>query len=224
MKNRFRQALLDRKVTLGAWIPGGVAFAQDGARGQLLFGLCSQCHGAGGRGNPLALAPSIAGLSQWYLEAQLSKFKGGVRGAHPEDVAGLRMGPMSRTLFTDDDVRAVASYVASLDTVRPASVLSGGDPEKGKVTFVVCTQCHGPDAAGNPELHVPPLRYASDWYLFTQLKKFKAGIRGTNPADQYGMLMRSIALTLPDEQAMKDVIAYIGTLSGQERIAKLEAR
>jgi cytochrome c oxidase subunit 2 len=158
------------------------------------------------------------------VEAQLTKFKGGVRGAHPEDVSGLRMGPMSRTLFTDDDVRAVATYVASLDAARPASVLSGGDPEKGKVIFVVCTQCHGPDAAGNPELHVPPLRYASDWYLFAQLKKFKAGIRGADPADQYGTLMRSMALTLPDEQAMKDVIAYIGTLSEQGRIATAEVR
>jgi cytochrome c oxidase subunit 2 len=209
---------------LAACVPGAVASAEDDARGQLLFGLCSQCHGAAGRGNPLALAPSLAGLTQAYVEAQLTKFKGGVRGAHPEDVSGLRMGPMSRTLFTDDDVRAVATYVASLDAARPASVLSGGDPEKGKVIFVVCTQCHGPDAAGNPELHVPPLRYASDWYLFAQLKKFKAGIRGADPADQYGTLMRSMALTLPDEQAMKDVIAYIGTLSEQGRIATAEVR
>jgi cytochrome c oxidase subunit 2 len=153
-------------------------------------------------------------LSQWYLEAQLAKFKGGVRGAHPDDVAGMRMGPMSRTLFTEEDVRAVAAYVASLPAERPTSLLSGGDPEQGKVVFVaVCTQCHGPDAAGNPTLNVPPLNRASDWYLLTQLKKFKAGVRGANPADQYGALMRAMAATLADEQAMKDVLAYIGTLT-----------
>jgi cytochrome c oxidase subunit 2 len=200
-------------LALAAGAPSHGASAQENARGEALFGLCSQCHGAAGRGDRLALAPSIAGLNQWYVEAQLVKFQGGVRGAHPDDVAGLRMGPMSRTLFTAEDVSAVAAHVSSLPAERPPSVLSGGDPEQGKVVFTICIQCHGPDAGGNPDLHVPPLRYASDWYLFTQLKKFKAGIRGTDPTDQYGLLMRSMALTLTDEQTMKNVIAYIGTLS-----------
>jgi cytochrome c oxidase subunit 2 len=211
-------------LALAAGVPSAAVSAEDDARGELLFGLCSQCHGADGAGSSLALAPSIAGLSQWYVEAQLAKFKGGVRGAHPEDVAGMRMGPMSRTLLTDEDVRAVASYVAGLSAERPASALSGGDPERGKVIFTICTQCHGPDAAGNPTLNVPPLRYASDWYLLAQLKKFKAGIRGADPTDQFGALMRSMALTLPDEQAMKDVLAYIGTLSEQTRMEKAEVR
>jgi cytochrome c553 len=37
-------------------------------------------------------------------------------------------------------------------------------------------------------------------------------VRGTNPADTSGALMRPMAQTLADEQAMKDVIAYIMTL------------
>ncbi len=59
----------------------------------------------------------------------------------------------------------------------------------------------------------PPLANRSDWYLLDQLKKFKAGIRGADPRDPIAIMMRSMAMTLADEQAMKDVIAYIGTLS-----------
>jgi cytochrome c553 len=58
----------------------------------------------------------------------------------------------------------------------------------------------------------PPLVTASDWYLLTQLKNFKHGVRGANAAaDVSGAMMMPMAAPL-DEQAMKDVIAYIQTL------------
>ncbi len=59
----------------------------------------------------------------------------------------------------------------------------------------------------------PSLANRSDWYLLDQLKKFKAGVRGTDPRDPIAIMMRPMAMILADEQAMKDVIAYIGTLS-----------
>ena len=37
---------------------------------------------------PLSLAPTIAGLDQWYVEAQLKNYKSGLRGLHAEDTAG----------------------------------------------------------------------------------------------------------------------------------------
>ena len=53
---------------------GGPAFAQED-RGEVLFDLCTQCHGESGGGNPAALAPGIAGLGEWYILAQLGKFE-----------------------------------------------------------------------------------------------------------------------------------------------------
>ncbi|MFP6899992.1 MAG: hypothetical protein VCA36_03550, partial [Opitutales bacterium] len=62
------------------------------------------------------------------------------------------------------------------------------------------------------------------WYMLEQLKKFKRGLRGANPKDIEGMTMRPIliaaltkakddakseGISITDEQAMKDVIAYI---------------
>jgi cytochrome c oxidase subunit 2 len=185
----------------------------DRERGEALFDLCTQCHGPEGGGNEMTLAPSIAGMTQWYVESQLHNFRKGIRGSHPDDVGGMRMRPMSLTLASDEDVAAVAAYVASLPPARPEPVLEGGDPQRGQAIFTPCVACHGADGAGNESLHGAPLRRSSDWYLFTQLHNFKSGVRGTNPADAFGALMRPMAATLADDQAMLDVIAYIMTLA-----------
>ncbi len=195
-----------------ALIAPGSARAADDARGKELYQLCAQCHGPAGEGNQLALAPAIAGLGEWYLEAQLQNFRSGARGTHPEDTAGLRMYPMSQTLKTDADLDAVAAYVAALPAPRPAPALAGGDPARGAEYYKVCVTCHGPDGAGNPAVQSPRIAGASDWYLLSSLQKFKAGMRGTYPT---ATIMRGMAATLPDEQAMKDVIAHIMTLSSQ---------
>jgi cytochrome c oxidase subunit 2 len=58
----------------------------------------------------------------------------------------------------------------------------------------------------------PRLTGQYDWYLIRQLQNFKAGIRGSDPKDNYGAQMRPMTMTLADEQQVKDVVAYIQTL------------
>jgi len=200
-------------MVLGALVPLGAAQAEDNARGEALFALCKQCHGDAGGGNSATLAPSIAGLDQWYVKLQLEKFRGGIRGTHPQDTGGLRMYPMSLWLKRDADLEAVAAYVASLPVVKPAPELADGDAERGKQLYTPCIACHGMNGAGNEAMKAPPLNHASDWYLLSSLEKFKHGIRGANPADANGAIMRAMAGTLADAQAMRDVIAHIATLS-----------
>jgi cytochrome c553 len=186
--------------------------APSGERqGPALYATCAACHGDHGEGRAEYQAPAIAGLEEWYVRAQLDKFRSGARGAHPDDVTGLRMRPMARQLDDDDAVAAVAAYVASLPRAQPAPTL-GGDPARGETYFATCAECHGADAAGNRDRDAPSLRDASDWYLLAQLEKFREGIRGTNPADVSGGQMRPMALGLADESAMRDVVAYIMSL------------
>jgi cytochrome c oxidase subunit 2 len=192
--------------------PASPAGAQD-SRGEALFDLCAQCHGAAGEGNQLFLAPSIAGMSEWYVLAQLRKFRSGARGTHFDDLSGMRMRPMSLTLRSEADVEVVAKYVASLPPVKPAPVVAGGDPAKGQTAYALCTSCHGAKGEGLEPLNGSPLAYTSDWYLLSQLEKFKSGVRGSDPRDPIAIMMRPMALTLVDEQAMKDVVAYITTLA-----------
>lgn len=182
------------------------------ARGKVLYGYCIQCHQQGAEGSQLAQAPNIAGMGAWYLESQLVKFRDGQRGSHPDDVQGLRMRPMARTLASTEDVKVVAAYIANLPPVDVAPTLEA-NAERGKALYqTTCVTCHGAKAEGNEALAAPALANRQDWYLVDQLIKFRTGIRGTNPNDTSGAQMRAMALTLPDEQAVRDVAVYINTL------------
>lgn len=140
------------------------------------------------------------------------KFRSGIRGGHPEDIEGLRMRPMSRTLMNTNEVKAVSAYVASLPPLKPASTLTGGDAAAGKEAYVVCQACHGDKGQGNQQLGSPPLHSQVDWYLVSQLKKFKAGVRGADAKDVTGQQMRPMSMLLADEQAMKNIAAHVATL------------
>ena len=187
------------------------ASASGDANGKDLYIYCAQCHGTDGSGYETFSAPAIAGMPAWYVESQLQKFREGARGDHPDDVDGLRMRPMSRTLKSDAEVSAVAAYVESMNDANPPPTVEGGDAAKGKVIYETCVSCHGTKAQGRKESHGPPMALTSDWYLVDQLQKFKAGIRGTDHLDTTGGQMRPLAVSL-DEQAMKDVVAYIMSL------------
>lgn len=183
------------------------------ARGEQLFQFCTKCHGAQGGGNSAALAPGIAGMPAWYLEGQLQKFKSGVRGMHPDDTGGLRMYPMSQWLRTEADQEAVAAYIASLPPVEgPHELVEAGDPARGAGYYAVCSACHMADGSGNEAMGAPPLTGLSDWYLMTSIRKYKAGIRGSSPGDALGAAMIGMVATLPDEAAIRDLIAHINSL------------
>lgn len=213
INRRFTAAIFG--LAFWALTPADSAWADDDARGAKLFGLCTQCHGSDGAGVEAYLAPSIAGMDAWYVENQLKKFRSGIRGTHPKDVGGLRMGPMSRAIRSDTDVALLATHIANMPAAMPDPVLKGGNVTSGKALYATCMACHGPDAAGNQAMGSGPLRYSSDWYLFSSLHKFKSGVRGSAPGDQTGAMMRPMAAMLTSEQAMKDVIAYIMTLRNE---------
>ena len=210
-------------ILLGSVCISASALAQDGqdgdadlAKGAVLFELCTQCHGSDGGGNPAALAPAIAGLPVWYIEAQLVKFQSGQRGLHAQDTGGLRMYPMSQWLREATDVKAVSAYVASLPQVKPAATLAqAGDAAKGLGYYAICSACHAPDGSGNQGMGAPPLTGLNDWYLLSSIQKYKKSVRGSLPGDTLGPAMIGMVATLPDDAAVLDVIAHIQTLASE---------
>lgn len=194
------------------------------------FEHCASCHGGKGQGNPAIEAPSIAGLEDWYVEAQLLKFMTGARGAHYKDYAGLRMRPMARHLWngtppikgeremdeaTGAKVKALATFVSKLPVVKTEHLLKG-NPLKGETIYnQICVACHGPDAKGMRATQAPSLVHLDDWYMLAQLKKFKSDMRGNNGTlDPMGATMVPMAKLLPDEETMANVISYIKALEG----------
>jgi cytochrome c oxidase subunit 2 len=191
----------------------GLGSVSSVARGRELFEGCSPCHGQRGEGSLAHRAPAIGGLPDWYVAAELNKFKTNVRGAHPDDDEGHRMRPMARSLYRKGDLEAVTQYVASLTPTRATPVLAGDAVAGGKQYSTICIACHGPDGRGNQGLGAPPLVNQADWYMLAQLKKFKTGMRGAHRDDITGSQMRAMSSTLQDTVAMRDVVAYIKTLA-----------
>jgi cytochrome c553 len=210
MRNRIYLSLIALAIAASACNPQP---PRGAAAGETYYAYCVSCHGADGSGSQLYEAPAIAGLDEWYVKAQLEKFRNGFRGAHHDDTAGLRMRPMAlRALESDEAVALVSAYVASMPPVDNAPTLTGGDAKKGEQLYGTCLACHGNTGQGNQGLNAPALNRLDDWYMLSSLRKIKAGIRGANPKDATAATMRPMAMSLADEQAMLDVIAYISTL------------
>lgn len=183
----------------------------DPEAGAGAYAVCASCHGAEGEGNESLNAPKIAGQEPWYMMRQIRAYQNGVRGSNPDDVYGMQMAPMAQTLATEEALANVAAYVASLpDEPAPETVL--GDAERGRKLYTTCAACHGRDGQGIWTTNAPRLAGMSDWYLLRQLRYFKDGVRGSHPDDHYGMQMAMMAASLRDEQAMRDIVAYINTL------------
>ena len=210
-------------LLVAAWVVmssvtlAGAALAEAGeadvARGAKLFALCIKCHGSNGAGKVDIAAPAIAGLPSWYVEAQLKNFKSGIRGLHAQDEGGLRMYPMSQWLRDEADQKSVAAYVASLAPAEtPHTLEKQGDPARGAGYFAVCSACHGADGAGNQGMGAPPLVGQNDWYLYSSIKKYKGAIRGSGKGDPFGAAMIGMVATLPNDDAILDVIAHIQSL------------
>lgn len=75
--------------------------------------ICGSCHGQGGKGNKMMNAPRLSGLHDWYLKAQILKFRNMIRGNHPKDIYGGQMIPMVATLRDEQAINDVVAYILS---------------------------------------------------------------------------------------------------------------
>ena len=208
MKHTLKLVLACASLTLAA-LP---ALAQDAAAGKAHYSTCIACHGDNAQGNQALNAPRLNHLEPVYIAAQLDKFRSGVRGGAGSSPTAMQMGPMAATLPDDKSVQDVAAYIATLESAPSAATIEGDVAMGADYYNQFCGACHGAGAVGNLSLNSPRLAGGDDWYLEAQLLAFRAGQRGTNPQDTTGKQMRAMAVILPDEQAVKDVVAYLHSL------------
>lgn len=188
------------------------AMAADTAAGKAAYATCVACHGDQAQGNRALGAPRLNHLEPVYLAAQLNKFRAGIRGGEGSTAAARSMAPMAAVLADEQAVRDVAAYIASLDSPAPAQTVQGDTAMGADYYNQFCGACHGAGALGNPSLNSPRLAGTDDWYLEAQLLAFRSGERGARPEDTTGRQMRAMAVILPDERAVRDVVAYLQSL------------
>ncbi|RLQ23418.1 hypothetical protein DWB85_02370 [Seongchinamella sediminis] len=188
------------------------AWAQDVTAGKSLYSSCVACHGAMAEGNQDFSAPRLNHLEPVYIAAQLDKFRQGIRGGEGASLTARQMAPMAATLADDQALADVAAYIASLDSEPSAATIEGDAAMGADYYNQFCGACHGAAGQGNLALNSPPLAGGDDWYLEAQLLAFRAGQRGSHPKDTTGKQMRAMAVILPDEQAVKDVVAFLHSL------------
>ncbi len=183
----------------------------DAEAGRKHYGACAACHGEAAAGNPVLQAPRLNHLKPVYILAQLRSFRDGLRGGEAGTPAA-QMAAMAATLPDEQAMLDIATYIATLSG-GPSPATVEGDRGMGADYYnQFCGACHGPAAEGNVALHSPRLAGTDDWYLLAQLESFRAGRRGTHPEDRTGRQMRAMAGVLPDDQAARDVIAFIRSL------------
>jgi len=76
---------------------------------------CMACHGPVGEGNPLSAYPAVAGQHAVYTEKMLKGFRAGSMWG--EDDASSKIMTEVTLRLTDDEIKAVASYMQGLHQV-----------------------------------------------------------------------------------------------------------
>ncbi len=192
----------------------GTALAEGNSeKGQGYYATCVACHGANGEGNSALKAPRVNHLEPVYIAAQLQKFKSGQRGGAGSSPSAMTMAPMAAVVADEQASADVAAYISGLQG-GPSEVSVEGDVTLGGDYYnQFCGACHGAAAEGNLALNSPRLAGTDDWYLSEQLRAFRAGERGAHPDDRTGKQMRAMAMVLPNDQAIADVVAFIRSLA-----------
>ncbi|MEZ5595247.1 MAG: c-type cytochrome [Pseudomonadales bacterium] len=205
---------ISRAIVLGLTIVLGAPFAVaagDAAAGKGAYAVCAACHGPSGEGNVAMRAPRLAGQGGWYIERQLKSFQAGHRGSKPGDSDGMQMRGLAMSVSSPEAMANLIAYIETLPAKASATTVQG-DAAAGKTLYMTCGACHGQNAEGSEQMGGPRLAGLDDWYIVRQLKNFKGGLRGSDPADTFGRQMAPMAAVLADDAAINNVVAYINSL------------
>ena len=182
---------------------------------EIFQSLCVACHGQKGEGNEQLKAPAIAALPDWYVIIQLGNFREDRRGMHAEDVEGNLMRSISKIL-PKESVEKLAVYVSKLPRNKPQPVSKAEIAEGQQLFAERCMECHRFNAEGDLYFHSPPLVGQPEWYLRSQLKKFRTGMRGAAKDDASGQKMIFNSSFIESDEAMDSLMAYLMSLQQEK--------
>jgi len=181
----------------------GVADAQLVAAGKNLFAVnCASCHGLNAEGLVQQGAPNLTNVGAAAVDFQVRTRRMPMANPLTQAVPG------SKTIFTDDEIKALAAYVASLgngpaipdqNQYDPSSVSAEGAARGGDLFRTNCSACHNFKGAGGAlpnGLVAPSIEKTPPQQVWEALR--------TGP----GQMPVFAAGAIPDQDVQK-VIAYI---------------
>jgi len=154
--------------------------SQQVAEGQALFRVtCASCHGLNGEGQVTGKiqGPPLAGVGAASVDFQVST--GRMPMARPEQQA-----PVKKNLYTEEEIAALAAYVASLgpgpavpapEDYDPANVSEEDIARGGELFRTNCSACHNFSGAGGA---LPDGKYAPSLYGVSNKHLYQAMIIG----------------------------------------------
>ena len=87
--------------------------------------------------------------------------------------------------------------------------------------FTLCVACHGAKGEGNEARQGAAAGGQDDWYVASQIRKFRAGVRGTVAGDTVGPIMQAMSMTIQPEN-IDHLAAYVAlALALDERLVPL---
>ncbi len=193
--------ILAALIFASATVAQAASAEDDATLGRALAYTCLGCHGIDGYRNayPSYRVPKLGGQKSAYLIAALQGYRDGTR-QHPTMAA-------QATSLTDEQIKAVAVYLASLsgDTVaaaRPAGA--------GLEAAAVCVACHGQNGISlSPSW--PTLAGQHQDYLEHALNQYRNGTRQNS-------VMAPIVASLSDDD-VELLARYYSRLDGLETSA-----
>jgi uncharacterized protein len=105
----------------------------------------------------------------------------------------------------------IVRFEEYIDSGTVADAFAPASASRGQAFYTTCAGCHGNQGEGNAGMHAPRLAGLPESYLITQLRHFRAGIRG-KPEDFYGYQMVGRANALLGDRGVRDVARFIAGL------------
>lgn len=128
-----------------------------------------------------------------------------------EEMCGIGHHIMRGNVVVEEQAEFDA-WLAQQPTFAQVQAAAAPNLTAGSQAYTTCAACHGQQGEGNQALNAPKLAGLQDWYVKRQLDYFREGVRG-GEGDTIGATMRPMAMVLADDAAVRNVSAYIASLS-----------
>ena len=149
---------------------------------------CTACHGEDAK-TPLQEGyPKLAGMPADYVLNQLKDIKSGAR-ANGQTVEVMK--PIVADLG-DDEMQALAAYVASLKEAATAASTAPATPGKTLFLTKTCVACHGKEGK-KPLPGYPAIAGQDKTYIIAQAKDIKSGARANGKANAMQPVMHLVS-------------------------------